>query len=258
MRALEQPYAPPDARLLTGTPVPALAILVVAWVAAVVTLPASVARGAGLAVAHGALLGTAVAWTTSRGRWAPLEAAALLAGAAASATLAPWGALTYLAVPAWLLWRCRPMHAGLDAHGKAVLAGGLFGLLLGLHLLVNGSLTLGHRLRPGRPEELLAWLAYDVGANVLAAEAFFRAGLFTRAHRQWSFAAAALLSASASVVRYLVDPLLPRSAAMLAGAIFYLALLGVGNCWLLARSGSLAGPIAAGLVFFAAYRLLAR
>jgi len=32
----------------------------------------------------------------------------------------------------------------------------------------------------------------------------------------------------------------------------------VGNCWLLARHGSLAGPIAAGLLFFAAYRLLAR
>jgi hypothetical protein len=60
------------------------------------------------------------------------------------------------------------------------------------------------------------------------------------------------------VARYLVDPLLPHTPEILAGALFYLALLGVGNCWLLARYGSLAAPIAAGLVFFAAYRLLAR
>jgi hypothetical protein len=42
-----------------------------------------------------------------------------------------------------------------------------------------------------------------------------------------------------------------------AGAAFYLALLSVGNCWLLARTGGLLPPYAAGLAFFAVYRLLA-
>jgi hypothetical protein len=187
-----------------------------------------------------------------------LKAALLLAAAAACSALTPWGALVYLAVPTWLLCRRTNWRSGGLAHARAAVAGGLFGLLLGLHLLVNASLTLGFHVRPDRTAEVFAWLAYDVGANVLAAEAFFRAGLFARAHRRWSFAAAATVSTAASVVRYLVDPLLPHASEILAGATFYLALLGVGNCWLLARSGSLAAPVSAGLFFFAAYRLLAR
>ena len=44
---------------------------------------------------------------------------------------------------------------------------------------------------------------------------------------------------------------------MIAGAAFYLALLSVGNCWLLARTGGLLPPYAAGLAFLAVDRLLA-
>jgi hypothetical protein len=264
MHALEHAWTPPRARLLEGTPLPALATLAAAWALAALMLPAPIARGVGLAVAHGGLLGIALAWSAPGGeeeRWAPLHAALLLGLATLCARRAPIGALAYLAVPAWVLWRhtARGGSRGtLRGHVSATLIGALFGLLLGLHLLVNASLTLGFHVRPGRLPDLLPWLAYDLGANVLAAEMFFRAGLFTRAHRRWPFAAAAALSTAASVARYLADPLLPRTPEILAGATFYLALLGVGNCWLLARHGSLGGPLAAGLVFFAAYRLLAR
>jgi len=261
MHALEHPFTPPRAGLLDATPLPALATLALAWVVGTLTLPDPIARGVGLAVVHGALLGTALAWTAPDHRrepWAPLEAAVLLGAATLCARLLPWGVVAYLVMPVWLMWR-RPDWRGRGAdHARALTAGALFGLLLGLHLLVNASLTLGFHVRPGRLPDFLAWFAYDLGANVLAAEAFFRAGLFARAHRRWPFAAAAALSTAASVARYLVDPLLPHAPEILAGATFYLALLGVGNCWLLARHGSLAGPVVAGMLFFAAYRVLAR
>ena len=261
MRALEQAYLPPPPRLFDATPLPALAALAAAWGLAALILPAPAARGIGLAAAHGGLLGTALAWAAPGGghaRWAPLAAALLLGAATLSARLVPFGALAYLAVPAWLLWRCGAWRGDRVRHVSATLVGALFGLLLGLHLLVNASLTLGFHVRPPRAADFVAWFAYDLGANVLAAEMFFRASLFTRAHRRWPFGAAAALSTGASVVRYLVDPLLPHSPEILAGATFYLALLGAGNCWLLARHGSLGGPVAAGLMFFAAYRLMAR
>jgi hypothetical protein len=261
MRALEHASAPARSRLLEATPLPALVALTVAWGLAALTLPAPAARGIGLAAAHGGLLGTALAWTAADGtreRWAPLEAALVLGIATLFAHMMPGGVVAYAAVPSWLVWRRADWRRGGAAHARATLAGALFGLLLGVHLLVNASLTLGFHVRPGRPADLLAWLAYDLGANVLAAEAFFRAGLFARVHRRWPFAAAAAVSTAASVTRYLVDPLLPHTPEILAGAAFYLALLGVGNCWLLARHGSLAGPVAAGLLFFGAYRLLAR
>jgi hypothetical protein len=122
---------------------------------------------------------------------------------------------------------------------------------------VSAWLTLDHRVRFGPAGALAAWWAYDLGANVLSAEAFFRAALFERAHRRWAFPVAASLSSGASIMRYLADPLLPRAPEMVAGAAFYLALLGIGNCWLLARTGSLLPPYAAGVAFFAVYRLLA-
>ena len=261
MHALEQPFTPPRTGLLDATPVPALATLALAWIVGTLTLPDPVARGVGLAVVHGALLGTALAWTAPEQRrepWAPLEAALLLGAATLCARLLPWGVVAYLVMPVWLSWRRADWRGRGAEHARALTAGALFGLLLGLHLLVNASLTLGFHVRAGRLPDVLAWLAYDLGANVLAAEAFFRAGLFVRAHRRWPFAPAAALSTAASVARYLVDPLLPHAPEILAGATFYLALLGIGNCWLLARHGSLAGPVAAGLLFFAAYRVLAR
>jgi CAAX prenyl protease-like protein len=261
MRALEQPLAREQPGLLHGTPLMALATLAAAWGVAVVALPAPAARVVGLAVTHGALLGTALAWTAvgrRQERWAPLEAALVLGAAAWCARLHPAGALAYVAVPAWLVWRG---VARLDRRAwppaPALAGGAVFGLLLGAHLLVNTSLTFGYRVRTGPLTELTDWWAYDLGANVLAAELFFRGALFERAYRRWSFATAAAVSTAAVVVRYLADPLLPHSVGIAAGATFYMAVLGAGNCWLLARTGSLGPSLAASSLFFGAYRLLA-
>ncbi|HEU5322909.1 MAG TPA: CPBP family glutamic-type intramembrane protease [Methylomirabilota bacterium] len=227
-------------------------------------LPDSGVRAVGLAAGHGALLATAIAWAGGR---APRSAGVVLAPlliftAAAASALSPLGAAAYLAPPA-LVW-CLTAKGGLAALGlaapvpwPAVLAGAGFGALLGGHLLLTASLTLGYHLSVGAPGMLLGWLAYDVGANVLSSECFFRGALFGRAERRWPFAVAVTVSTGACLVRYLVDPLLPRSAAVAAGAVFYLAVLGVAACWLRSRTGSLLPGAAAALLFFAAYRLLA-
>ena len=261
MRALDEPLASEPPALLQGTPVWSLAVLLAGWVIATASLPESAARVVGMAVAHGALLGTALAWTgrgARRDRWAPLEAALVLGAAAACARLHVLGVMAWVAVPAWLVWR-RPVRLGRPARrpGLAVVGGAIFGLFLGAHLLVNTSLTFGYRVRTGPLAELADWWAYDLGANVLAAELFFRGALFERAYQRWSFAVAAAVSTAAAVARYLADPLLPHSIGIAAGAIFYMAVLGAGNCWLLARTGSLGPPLAAAALFFGAYRLLA-
>jgi hypothetical protein len=258
--ALEHPLPRARPAFFQRTPGVALGVLAVAWAAAHAALPGEWARVAGLAAAQGALLGTALAWTSrrdSRDGWAPLEAALLLAGAAGIALSFAWGGLAYAVLPLWLAWR-RPawLTTFRTPPGPALVTGGLLGAALGAHLLVNASLTLGYRVRTGSWAELVGWWGYDLGANVLAGEAFFRGALFERAWRRWSFAAAAALSTAASLARYLVDPLLPRSLEIAAGAAFYLILLGCGNCWLLARTGSLGPPLVAAATFFGAYRLL--
>jgi hypothetical protein len=264
--ALEQPLVRRQVSLLDGTPWGAIASLALA-VAAVIVLsvlglvPRAAVGVAGTAAAHGTLLGVALAWTSigeRRDRHAVLEAAVLVALAAGASAALPGGWLAYLVLPVWLACR-RPGWigaAGTPSAG-AIIGSALFGLGLGVHLLVSAGLTLGHHVRLGPVADLAGWWAYDLGANALSAEAFFRAALFERAHRRWAFPAAAAASVGATVVRYLADPLLPHSAEMIAGAAFYLALLAAGNCWLLARTGSLLPPYAAGLAFFAVYRLLA-
>jgi membrane protease YdiL (CAAX protease family) len=261
VRALEVALPRQQRSLFHGTPVPALTALLAGWVLAVLTLPEASARVVGLAVAHGALLGTALAWTATderRDRWAPLEAALVLGAAAACARLHPVGALAYVVVPTWLCWRRRSWLGARAWRPAGALAGGaVFGLLLGAHLLVNISLTFGYRVRTGPLLELAEWWAYDLGANVLAAELFFRGALFERAYRRWSFAPAAAVSTGAALVRYLLDPLLPHSVSIAAGATFYLAMLGAGSCWLMARTGALGPSLTAAAFFFVAYRLLA-
>jgi len=137
-----------------------------------------------------------------------------------------------------------------------VAVGGLAGAGLSAHLLLSASRTLGVHVRADYAPEMLAAIAYDIGANVLAAECFFRGALFDRIDRRWSFAAAATVATIAYVLRYLVDPLLPKSAGLMIGAVFYLALLGGINCWLLSWSGSLLPGLVSATIFFAAYRML--
>jgi len=115
---------------------------------------------------------------------------------------------------------------------------------------------LGYQFRLVPAERPLAALAYDVGANVLSAECFFRGALFGSWQRRWGFWGAAGAATGLSVLRYLVDPALPRTLEALVGAFFYLSLLGLSGCALLAWSGSLLSPALASLLFFAAYRML--
>jgi hypothetical protein len=264
--AIAQSWPPRRAALVDGTPLPLLlGLAVVAAGAGILALaglmPLTPARAVAAGAAQGGLLATAVAWTAARepitGPAPALAAAVVLAGAVGAA-LVPFGGIAYLVAPLWL-WRA---SAELTALGLArgtsglVAAGAALGAVLGGHLLVTASLTLHYAARVPTIDHLLLWLPYDVGANVLTTEAFVRGALFDRAQRRWPFAGAAAFATAAYLARYLVDPLLPRSIEVTAGAVFYLTLLSLGNCWLYWRSGSIVPGLASGVVFFACYRLL--
>jgi len=265
MWALEHPSAARTARLFADTPVALLAALAVGAAASLALaqlamLPPEAVAVAGLTAGHGALLATALAWARRPPATVAL-AVGLIAVAAAAAGLGAFGPLAYLALPIWLFVLARGGRlAALGLGGRVPLKGAAAGLLVGLflggHLLVSASGTLGLHVRVPAMRDALAALAYDVGANVLAAECFFRGALFTRAQRRWSFAAAVTLATAAYVLRYLVDPLLPMRIELVVGAVFYLALLGAINCWLLWWSESLVPGILSALIFFTAYRAL--
>jgi len=265
MWALDQRCPTAPGRLCADTPVRLLAALAAAAAMAVGLqraghLPPAMVGIVGITAGHGALLATALAWAGCGPR-SQFAAVGLLAGAAAAAAAHPLGALAYAGVPVWLGWRGRGgalarLGLGGPVPWRALVVGAAAGLGLGGHLLVSASLTLGVRLRLDVPDAVVAALAYDVGANIPASESFFRGALFNRAQRRWSFGAGLALSAAACVARYLVDPLLPKSIELLAGAAFYLTLLSAVNCWLFWWCGHpLPGAVAA-LLFFAAYRLL--
>ena len=138
---------------------------------------------------------------------------------------------------------------------RLALLGLASGASLGAHLLVSASLTLGHPVRPPDGGVYLAAILYDVGANALSAEWLFRGVLFSHWWRHWGFWAAAGLSTAASLVRYLLDPALPRTVEgrgrrLLHGPARPCA------CMLRAWSGSLLPGYLATLAFFAAYRML--
>ncbi len=265
MWALDQPYAPRAERLLADTP---LALLAVLAVGAAVTmllvelslLPAQAARLVGVTAGHGALLAIALAWARVSST-SSVTVIALLALAATASVLGALGAVAYLAPASWIVrlaanGKLESLALGTPVSLRAVGVGALVGGGLSSHLLVSASRTLGVQVRVDHVSEILAAIAYDVGANVLAAECFFRGALFSRAARRWSFATAATVATTAYVARYLVDPLLPKSIELVAGAVFYLALLGAFNCWLLAWSESLVPGLVSATLFFAAYRTL--
>jgi len=222
------------------------------------TLPGAALKVVGVVAGQGALLATALGWAGAGARTG-LVAVVLLGVGAVAARLEPVGSIAYVGVPLWLWWRAR--RGALAALGLAgpvpwgaVWTGLAVGAFLGGHLLVSASRTLGVRLR--LDDLVLAAVAYDLGANVPAAEAFFRGALFGRAQRRWPLVAAVALSTTACVTRYMLDPLLPKSVELIVGAAFYLTLLSSANCCLFWWSGSLLPGAAAALVFFAAYRLL--
>jgi hypothetical protein len=263
--AITDPWIPPRRSLLAGMPLPLLVVLglltaTAGALAAAELLPLTPARAVGAGAAQGALLATAVTWTQSRprSRTAPAMAAAVVFVGAVGATLPASVAIAYLVAPVWL-WtqRCKLPGLGLTRPpiGMCV-AGAALGTLLGAHLLLTASLTLGYGVRVATPAHLVSWLAYDAGANVLTTEAFFRGALFDRAQRRWPFAMASTLVTVVCLARYLVDPLLPHSLEVMAGAVFYLTLLSVANCWMYWRSGSIVPGVVAGVAFFICYRLL--
>ena len=265
MYAITDPWIPPTRGLLSDMP---LALLVVLGVltaaagalAAAELVPLTTARAVGAGGAQGALLATAVAWTRSdpRGLAAPLTAAAVVFIGAIGAALAPFGEIGYLAAPVWL-WAQQRRHPGLGLWCPPIgmcAAGIALGTLLGAHLLLTASLTLGYGVRVPTSAHVASWLAYDAGANVLTTEAFFRGALLDRAQRRWHFAIASAFVTALCLARYLVDPLLPRSVEVMAGAVFYLTLLSLANCWMYWRSGSIVPGTAAGVAFFVCYRLL--
>jgi hypothetical protein len=265
MWALDQPYVPRAERWLRDTPLALVAMLAAGVALAIflvelAVLPAQTLRVVGVTAGHGALLATALAWAGVRAR-SCVFAVVLLAVAATAAALGVAGAAAYLGPALWIFrlavrGQLESLGLGTPVSPRGVATGVLVGAGLMGHLLVSASRTLGVHVRVDHLSEVLAAIAYDVGANVLAAECFFRGALFNRAMRRWSFAAASIVATGAYVLRYLVDPLLPKSVALLAGAVFYLALLGAINCWLLAWSGSLVPGLVSATLFFAAYRML--
>lgn len=271
MWALERPTTLGRGRILANTPFTLIIALAASWVAVAGLVaagwlaPASL-RVASITAAHGGLLGVAVAWGAAAGgarlpQTHLIIPPALVAVGATAAVLDTRASVLYLLTPAWvaaLTLRGRLEGLGLAPRValRPALVGVALGALLGGHLLLSASYTLGYALRGGATAILALW-AYDAGANVLSAECFFRGALFNRLQRRWSFAAAASLATAAALLRYVVDPLLPKHVEVLAGALFYLTIVSAVDCWLLWWSGSLVPGLLASWMFFLAYRTLA-
>jgi hypothetical protein len=219
-------------------------------------------RVVGIAACHGALLAWALATVDPRWRRPAAALGGELALAAALAQWSPWGAGAYAAVPLTLLGLAtrRPELARLGLVVRvpppALALGLAAGLFLGGHLLLSANRTFGYQAHVTPLGAYLAALAYDVGANVPSAESFFRGVLFDRAQRRLPFWSAVLVATTAVVVRYLLDPALPATLEVAAGAVFYVTLLSVTSCALYRWSGSLVPGALAGLAFFAAYRAI--
>jgi len=201
----------------------------------------------------------------SLGRWPgpAIRGSAALVVAALAAGLSPAGAAAYLLVPLVVardaaVWQIRLERIGwrLPRDRRAPFVGAAAGVFLGIHLLFAASLMLGYPVTVPDARRYLAAVAYDVGANALTVEWLFRGVIFSALWRRWSFWPAAAAATGLSLMRYLLDPALPRTAELMAGAMFYTLLLGLGSCALRGWSGSLLPGYLATVAFFAAYRVL--
>jgi CAAX prenyl protease-like protein len=272
MVLLRAPFDPGRARRVEPLP----------WsgVLAATTALAALAVGLGMATADGALrqVGQAMARGAVHGAFlvggwiiagrrpaclAPvLHSAGTLFMASVASTFTDWGALLYLLSPVFLLSEgvrhdaLRGIGLRVATRPRSLALGLAAGAFLGSHVLVSASLTAGYLVQVSGIGQYLAAVAYDIGANALTAEWLFRGALFSRWWRRWEFWPAAGLSTFLAVLRYLADPALPWAIEARAGAIFYTALLGFTACALRAESGSLLPGYVAGVMFFAAYRML--
>ncbi|HXG16874.1 MAG TPA: CPBP family glutamic-type intramembrane protease [Calidithermus sp.] len=254
--------------LLEGTPWGLLGLLgATLGVVVVLTgrgwLPPASLGPVAVGAVHGGLLSIALGWAAAGRGWNATVAAlgligALVLAAAGSRADGRLAAL-YLVTPALLFrlaraGRLTPVGLEPRVRWRPLALGVAAGGALAVHLLLATGGTFGYRLRFG-PGTLVA-VAYDLGANVPSGELFFRGALANRLQRRYSLGVAAVGSTGASLVRYLLDPQLPRAPEVLLGAVLYLSVLGVLNTWLLWRSGSVLPGAGAAAVFFAAYRLI--
>jgi hypothetical protein len=237
-------------------------------------LPSEVAAVAAVATVHGGLIAAALVWNGASLREACVPIV-LLALARTAAAVHALGAAAYVAVPLWLVLRnpqsLRPTGLGRawltrpeSAHRErarpsptgASLIGALAGAALALHLFVCASRTLGYGVRVV-PSTVLPALAYDLGANVISAEIFFRGAVLAQLWRGGSFAFALAAATAATTVRYCLDPFV-ASTELRAGAAVYMTLLAIVNGVLYRWAGSLLPGLTASAVFFAGYRLIGR
>ena len=272
MWALEQQWIPRQRAVIADTPFALLAILGSVWLAIVSLatrgwVPDELLRIATLTVIHGGPLAVALAWGQADGggglpRGALAITIVLAVGGAVAVTLGGPAAFALAGTPAWFaILAARGHLAGLGLGPgvpvRPMLVGATTGALLGVHVLYSASQMLGYPLRrEGWLAVLVLW-AYDVGANAISTECFFRGALFNRLQRRWSFSPAAAVATALSLVRYLCDPLLAGQVEVMVGALFYATIRGVVNSWLFWWSGSLVPGLVASAVFFLAYRALA-
>lgn len=260
------PVADRSQPLCAGTPTRILVVLALVLgasfaVVAVGALPPRVLGVAGIAAGHGALMATALAWAGLPARTYAVAIGLVTLGAL-SASVHALGAVAYLALPVWIHALVRSGRLGalglqVPSPPGALLIAAVVGVGLGAHLLVSATLTFGYRVGV-EPQRYLGAVFYDLGVQVFATELFFRGALFNRAQRRWPLGRALLVAVTATLGRYLVDPLLPRSADALLGMTFYVSLLATASGWLFWRFGTPVPGMVAGLGFFAAYRALAR
>ena len=237
----------------------ALGGLIGAGVAATGALPAALTAILAVAAIHGGLAAAALVWGGVRAAEAG-TLIGLLALARGLAALHPVGALGYLAVPVWLArlagdGRLVRLGLGRPWPWGAVAIGAFAGFALALHLVTCASRTLGYGIRFD-PAVFLPALAYDVGANIVSAELFFRGALLQHLWRRWRFGLALAVAAAATAARYCLDPFVLTTELRL-GAAVYMTLLAILNGVLYRWSGSLLPGVAAAGIFFACYRLLA-
>jgi CAAX prenyl protease-like protein len=273
MRLLSTPFESGRARATGDVVRPLVAVgagmLVLVAAGRILEANGSIAAGLGRAVEGAAIhggfvaIGFLVAVEGCAGWWRPaLSVGLVLLLAFTASAVVAWGSVAFLLVPFALAGAGRRDPAlgrigALEPVGlRALLLGLASGAFLGAHLLISASLTFGYAVRVLGPGAYLAAIAYDIGVNALSAEWLFRGALFSHWWRQGGFWTAASLCTVLGVIRYLLDPALPRTVEAAAGAVFYLTLLGLAACMLRAWSGSLLPGYLAALAFFAAYRTL--
>jgi hypothetical protein len=242
-----------DARVI------AVACAAAAAVAASGVLPPGATAVVGVAAIHGGLLATALVWGGVRAADAAFGIV-LLALARELVALHPLGALGYLAVPLWLghlvhAGRLARLRLGRPWPWGPTMVGALAGFALALHLVTCVSRALGYALRVDAGV-LAPALAYDLGANVVSAELFFRGALLHHLWRRWPFGLALAVASLAATLRYCVDPFV-ATTELRVGAAVYMMMLAILNGVLCRWSGSLLPGLVAAAIFFACYRLLA-